>query len=163
LPVRTFLSQDESFDDVAMQVREVTIRNFQYQDYPFNLLLEKVVKDTTIRKADIFSVGFTWHSPLDEIETSGLDFAVEKYESRNEGHAQTDFWFHGYQDSDGIMIGIEYDKQLFKEDTVQYVAQGLKQIIRQALESPSISIGDIQLGPERIQSEKQVINVDLDI
>lgn len=160
LPVRCQLSSDETFNDLLNRLRDIVLRNFQYQEYPFHMLLEKVSEKFKEPLQDHFNVGFTWHSSIPDSKNIELEFSAETLDISNET-TKADIWFHGSASMDSMTMLLEYNPTRCDASRLM---DRFGEVIEQILENPSLQIGDIQLSESsQSASGKQKLKLDLDL
>lgn len=119
LPIRTLFNTHVSFDELVDLVKESVIDAQVHQQYPFDILVEKLGADTDKSRTPIFSAGFSWHNYLLDDEAPNWGFDVEFFDS---GYSvcQADIWMHGSSAENGnITIAFDYDKSLLSEQRME--------------------------------------------
>lgn len=119
LPIRTIFNTEVSFDELVDLVKESVIDAQVHQQYPFDLMVEKLGADTDKSRTPIFSAGFSWHNYSLDYDAPNWGFDVEFFDS---GYSvcQADIWMHGSNAENGsITIAFDYDKALFSEQRIE--------------------------------------------
>ena len=109
------------------------------------MLVEELRKHDPTPRPVLFNVGFTWHSSSGAMRGSMIPekFTVKPYRS---GFAVslTDLWFHGFETGDGLGISLDYNKNVFDEDTVAVMLTRLKSILKVIETDPHTDITEIR-------------------
>jgi amino acid adenylation domain-containing protein/non-ribosomal peptide synthase protein (TIGR01720 family) len=155
LAIRSFPVGDKSFADFLHEVKVITLQAFDNQDYPFEMLVEKVKVKRDIARNPLFDVMFTMHNmELDEVTVGDLQFKKE-----NLTHSVTKFFLNFNveieQTSNEMVIEIEYSNALFTSYTIQGMLQGIENIIKSICSNRHIPISEIELLDEETK-QKQV-------
>jgi non-ribosomal peptide synthetase component F len=127
MPLRVDLSGEITFKDVLSRVRAVCLDAYTYQIPP-----EVLSKDFS--SADLFNVWFQLErEEREKLEMNGLGYEwylVHKEETKFEMSALMT------EQKDGIKGVIEYDAELFDEETIAEMRQSYVAILEQAITAP---------------------------
>ena len=117
LPLRTDLSGDPIFRALLHRVREICLEAYNYQDLPFELLVQALHPDRDLSHTPVTQVMVVLHSaPTARLELS--DISVDIIESVEGGGAQFDLSL-SLLDSDQNLKGwVVYNRHLFDSSTV---------------------------------------------
>ncbi|MEO6829556.1 MAG: condensation domain-containing protein, partial [Acidobacteriaceae bacterium] len=155
LVLRTDLSGNPSFVELLARVREVTLRAYEHQDVPFDMLVHALRPERSVDHSPLFQVMFILQNfPLEEEKLAGLvtdpvelevktarfDLTVEVFTRRGETHAYFD-----------------YNAGLYTARTIQQIQQHYLAILNAVLADPTQPIGAI---PLLSASERQKLLVD---
>jgi non-ribosomal peptide synthetase component F len=151
LALRTFPTTGKTFREFFAQIRETTLNAYENQDYQFEILVEKVVKNRDTSRNPLFDVLFILQNlgtPGDSI--SGL--WVRPYEYKNPT-SKFDLKLESIEQGGELILTFEYRTKLFKEETIRRFIRYYKVIISTVLEHPGITLGnmDIISGEEKEQ------------
>ncbi|MEK6283902.1 MAG: amino acid adenylation domain-containing protein, partial [Acidobacteriota bacterium] len=150
LAVRTRLEPTERFADLVKRVREECLAGYQHQAVPFELVVEELAVERTLSYTPIFQVMFVLQNELlVPREMEDLKIKVMEIEGRT---AKVDLLMAiAAQEAGGGLRGvIEYDTDLFEQETVRRLAQHY-QILLQGI----VSKGDERIGKLPLLGEEE--------
>jgi amino acid adenylation domain-containing protein len=157
LPLKIDIDGAASFTHLLKQVADHSIRAFEFQDYPFDRIIEDLQVKRDTGRSPLFDVmmvlqntalgdgtinlhrqyGFELNL-LDEY-LYGADTVDRKFA------AKFDLTFNFDTEPDNrFFLEIEYATRLFKSSSIHRYFQILENLIRQALALPLIAIGDME-------------------
>jgi amino acid adenylation domain-containing protein len=127
-----------NFSRLLQAVKQETLRCYQYQDYPFDLLMEKLELDRDLSQSPLFNFMMahnnTWtheaSSDMSGVELSGVEFADEFNMSK------FDLVFIMDLIDDELDIKIEYNSDLFRRDTILRMRDNMNTLLDSILETP---------------------------
>ena len=155
LPIRTRLSSHMSFDDLLDTVSGAAVEAYDHQDYPFDLMVQKLNPNRTAGGLPIVNVLFAFQNFVDvhvevtainesmkgdtglRIETFPLSFKTSKF----------DLTLLAVDDEDRLDLHVEFDAALFKQETIQNYLNTLCQFA--ATVAQSHPLAKPQLKPEQ--------------
>ncbi|MTI26090.1 type I polyketide synthase, partial [Fulvivirga kasyanovii] len=131
LAIRVFPVRSMIFTEYLSHVKQVVLKSFENQDYPY----EALVKDLSIIKDPgrnpLFDVWFVLQNvKSEEVEFKGLEFSSYDYEFST---SKWDFTLQVSDNKGEIGLMVEYNKALFKPDTIEKFLGYLHRIIEQVL------------------------------
>lgn len=153
LPIRSDLSASPSFLQALEKINATRLKAEQYQELPFEQLLEHLGLARDLSHSPIFQTMFSLEHrskklslPLDGLETtfSALENEQTKF----------DLTLTFFEDESGLSGEFEYNRLLFNSSTIAAFAKHLNHILDDALENPHKAIDEILLLDEQ---EKQVL------
>ena len=144
LALRTQVSADESFDDLLQKVRTTVIEAFDYQDVPFEKVVEAVVKKRDLSRSPLFQVLFLLRTERDlpKEDTSGLQSSFEAIEHAS---AMFDIIFNVTETQGDFNIAIEYRTDLFHQATIQRMMAHYEQLLTDIMRDSSTKVGALQM------------------
>ena len=131
LPIRTKLSSDMEFDELLEQVVQKTYEAFEYQDYPLDLLVQKINPNRYTNRQTIFNVVYAFQNFTDiHIDTKPIGPEAEKEPENGHFDAWSSFEFSFTTSKfdltlfveevpDQLRLILEYDTGLFLPATIQ--------------------------------------------
>ncbi len=140
LPIRTTFNTNVSFDELVDLVKESVIDAQVHQQYPFDILVEKLGADTDKSRTPVFSAGFSWHNYSLDYEAPNWGFDVEFFDP---GYSvcQADIWMHGSNAENGdITIAFDYDKSLFSEQRMERMLSHFLTLIDKLTKSSIVKV-----------------------
>jgi acyl carrier protein len=160
LPMRNFPEMKKTFEAFLTEVKANALADFDNQDYPFDELVAKLGIKKASDRSPLYDAAFLFQSPKTSImEDTGAeeppgDFPGHEYKTtfskddfqHNISYAELGLF--SYQSGDRIRFEFKYHSALFKQETVEKMAQYYKNILEQVTVSPGIRLADLQLfGP----------------
>ncbi|MFT7032001.1 MAG: alpha-ketoglutarate-dependent taurine dioxygenase [Cyclobacteriaceae bacterium] len=149
LALKNKVTQDKKIKDLLSEVKLNTIGAFDHQIYPFDFLVEDLGVERDISRTPLFNVGFTWQNidgvvpgdeivVLDEISITPFSFDYQR--------VKTDLWFHGWENEENIQFSLTYNKDLFKEETIENYIEEFKLIFDLMSKFPEKKVSEILSG-----------------
>ncbi len=143
LVLRTDLSGNPSFSEVLNRVRRVTLDAYQYQDVPFEKLVEELTPERDLNRSPLFQVKLVLqNAQVQELHLSGLqlsNFAVEA------DLTKFDFQLTLSESAQGLAGAVSYARDLYEAATVERLLGHLLLLLEQIALDPEQTIGDLVL------------------
>ena len=143
LVLRTDLSGNPSFRELLKKVRKVSLDAFAHQDLPFEALVEALHMEREMDRSPIFQVMFVYEK-LNASSTS-IDNKTAKF----------DLTLFMYEEPDGIEGKIEFNTDLFDEDTIERMIGHYKTLLKGIVDNPDQAIDALPL--LTAQEEQQLL------
>ncbi|MCW3463983.1 non-ribosomal peptide synthase/polyketide synthase [Chitinophaga nivalis] len=144
LALRSNLQDNPAFRSLLQQVKDTTLNAYEYQDVPFEKVVEAVVKERDLSYSPLFQVIFTLQNipaipalRLGEVELSRepVDFTT----------AQVDLNFTLEETPAGLTGSVEYCTDLFHADTIQRMIGHYEQLLQAIVAAPAMEIGALPM------------------
>lgn len=146
LALRTDLSGEPSFRALLSRVRETTLGAYAHQDLPFERLVREVQPERDMSYAALFQVMFALqNAPRGDLELPGLtltNFPMEKATS------MFDLTLSLYEAEDGLHGSVQYNTDLFAEDTVQRIVERFGVLLEGIVSTPDLAVQELPLWTE---------------
>ena len=143
LALRTDLSGDPSFTTALSQMRQVALEAYDYQDLPFEKLVEELQPERDLSISPIFQVMFVFqNTPQSEYQLAELNVQAE------EGKGETTKFdlTMTVDDSAEVLQGmLTYSTDLFDEATIERMAGHFQTLLSGAVADPSQPVAQIPL------------------
>jgi len=144
LAIRTQLKKETSFADLAASQKETLLGAYEYQSYPFDVLVGKLnLKRDTSRTAlfDILVV-LQNQGQLNNLNNEELaNFQVSDYEfSRKTSQFDVSFTF---AETEGLDLTIEYNTDIYDAYLIERMFTHFENLVTGALEQPEMPIHEI--------------------
>ncbi|RPH53474.1 non-ribosomal peptide synthetase, partial [bacterium] len=146
LVLRTDLSGDPPFAELAARVREMSLAAYAHQDLPFEKLVEELQlpRDLAHHPLCQVMVGFQ-NFPRHEARVRGLTITVLEGEIAETGTAKADLTLFLAEDGDGLRGWTEYNADLFEAPTVLRLQRHLVTLLEAAAGAPDRPIGTLSM------------------
>ncbi|MET7482825.1 non-ribosomal peptide synthase/polyketide synthase [Streptomyces sp. NPDC005538] len=146
LVLRTDVSGDElSFRQLLGRVRESSLAAFEYQDLPFDRVVEAVNPPRVAGRNPLFQVMLGYHHRPDG-DPDVLGLATEWFDM-DTGMAKFDlhFTFVDETDRDRVVLLLEYATDLFDHTTAERIAGRMARLLDHAAAEPDRAVRDFDL------------------
>ncbi len=151
LVLRNFPTPEIPFEDFLEQVKQRTLDVFENQDYPFEDLVNKVVKQRDMSRNPIFDVFFSFNYPgisrelhEDSIHEGFSTLKVKSYEGEVP-FSMFDLFLSGLEVEEELLLGFTYATKLFKKETVERFAGYCREIVSTVVENNRVLLKDIRI------------------
>jgi amino acid adenylation domain-containing protein/non-ribosomal peptide synthase protein (TIGR01720 family) len=144
LALRTEVTESALFTELLAKVKTTTIEALDHQDLPFEKVVEVAGIDRDISRSPLFQVMLV----LPNIPIASELIIGDVVLSPVEMAATTskfDFTFHIYQSGYGLSIKVEYNTDLFKENTIERMTEHYKQLLKSVVTMPEQRIDSLQM------------------
>ncbi len=147
LVMRSDLSGDPTFEDFLLQVRETALGAYAHQDLPFEKLVDAIQTERDVRHNPLFQVMFMLQNlPGGKQEAS--DITIEELKVEN-GLSQFELTLGLTETAQGMNGSLEYNTDLFTEETIRRMAGHFVRLIDLAIRDPQQPLSRISLADER--------------
>jgi tyrocidine synthetase-3 len=158
LALRNYPLAEKSFDSFLEEVQDRAIQAYDYQDYPFERLVEKLEIEEDPSRSPLFDVMFVMQNiKQTSNETDGITVHTTNSEYSKQTTCEFDLTLVAIETDNGLRCSLKYRTSLFKKETMQRLAGHFGQILEHIVEQPAILLKDIDL---LTTEEKQQIIVD---
>lgn len=143
LVLRADLDNDPTFRDFLAQVRETALDAYAHQDIPFEKVVEALQPRRDLSRPPVFQVMFS----LRNLPLTGLQMGSLKSEPLlvHTGTAKFDMELTLVDMSAGPSLSVEYNTDLFHEDTMSRLLGHLEQLLAAAIAQPDLPISHLTL------------------
>jgi hypothetical protein len=145
LALRVRLNGNPSFREVVNRTRETALQAYAHQDLPFERIVEELQVERDPSYNPIFQVNFRAQAeerqPLKLRGVSAAPLAIDI------GFSRFDLALELQLRDDGIGGYIEYDLDLFEQDTIVALAAELESMLGQLVSSPDKPILELRVQP----------------
>ena len=143
LPLRNFPVGDKSFLGFLEEVKKDALKAFEYQDYQFDQLVEKLDKRRDISRNPLFDAMLVMQNmDIPEFEIDGLCFNQYFINSKS---SKFDLTLEAVENCNDITFNLEYCTALFKRETIERLALHFENILECIAENPQIQISNIEM------------------
>ncbi|MFF7981302.1 non-ribosomal peptide synthase/polyketide synthase [Streptomyces sp. NPDC007901] len=144
LVLRTDLSGDQlSFRQLLGRVRESSLSAFEYQDLPFDRVVEALNPPRAAGRNPLFQVMLGYHHRPDG-DPDVLGLATEWFDM-DTGMAKFDLHFTYVDESDRLVLILEYATDLFDAATAALLADRAVRVLEHVSAEPDLPIRDLDV------------------
>lgn len=139
--IRTRFNKDTTFNELVKQTKGKTLKAFEHGHLPFDKLIEKIAPQRDYRRSPLFQIMFM----MQETSVPTLDMNDLKVNILDANYSTSLFDLSlACKLEDHYISGIfEYNKSLFKEETIQRIKQHFETIVGQICIDPDKSIAKL--------------------
>jgi amino acid adenylation domain-containing protein len=152
LPLKNFPNAGKKVKFFLRELKSRTLDAFENQDYPFENLVENVLKNRDTSRNPLFDVVFSLENK-EKIETRITDMQLTEYPYRRHT-SKFDLTLAVSVEGEDLSVQLTYRTDLFKGETLQRYISGFKRIIDGVLDDPGRPIATLSLLTGK---EKQII------
>lgn len=129
IPLRTKFNENDTYNDLVLNIKDNTLNVFKHNQYPFDVLIDKLDVKRSLNRTPLFDVllvlqnlEFNTTEQLAEVSIKPFDFEF------NRSKFDLSFYFTE-KDIDAIDLKIEYDTDLFHCERIDNIFEHLKALI----------------------------------
>lgn len=155
LPFKINADKEKDFIGYVKTVNQDLIQIYQHQDYPFDLMVDKFVGNTTPARNPVFDTMMIFHEEENSILLQELPGGVkiEEYEGfTREYLSKLDFKIDVTTNEAGVSLRLEYNRNLFSPETMRLFLDRYVTLLSQAVEEPQAVLNQLPVVAETMQS-----------
>jgi amino acid adenylation domain-containing protein len=143
LVLRANLVGDPSFRTLLGHTRQSALGAYAHQDLPFEQIVEAILPGRDTARSPLFQVMFAHqNAPLPPLESPELTLTVVKV---NTGTAKFDLILYAEEDSDGLLLTMEYDADLFDAGTIDRMLRHFQTLLEGIVADPDKPVGSLPM------------------
>jgi amino acid adenylation domain-containing protein len=148
LAIRSQVLRGMDFRSLLQQIKETTVEAYEYQDAPFEKVVEATVTERDPGRNPLVQALFVMQniSPSDNIQTLLRDLELS-WEPVRLATTKFDLTFFVESRIDGLWINIEYCRDLFAGPTIHRMGRLYLELLRDVVANPAKIIGKLSLLP----------------
>ncbi len=155
LAMRRYPTAGKSFSGFLKEVKESTLQDFENQDYPYESLVEKVIRGRDADRNSLFNVMFTLQNQMeisdDQVKDGDNRESGISYENKS---AKFDITFTAVERKERFACSFEYSTNLFKKDTILRYIRNLNEIVTGIINNKHVNLMDTTISYD-LQEIKQ--------
>ncbi|MEH2155519.1 non-ribosomal peptide synthetase [Nostoc sp.] len=144
LALKTLLPEAGNFQQALIEVTNTCLDAYEYNNYPFNKLISALDLERDFSRNPLFDVMFSLLSKDSKavIKIPGIEQKAYPLTPRS---AQFDLSWSFFEDGNDLILIIEYEPDLFREETIARMNGHFLQIIQTVIENPNLQLSQINL------------------
>ncbi|SFJ91368.1 non-ribosomal peptide synthetase [Thermoflavimicrobium dichotomicum] len=151
LALRNYPTGNQTFQQFLASVKERVLQAYEYGDYPFDDLIEKLNLQRDLSRHPLFDTMLNLQNmEIKDMELPGLVLRNFDWEYKNTKYDLT--WDLSELGYDRLYVSVEYSTSLFKRETIERMAQHFVHLLRQIVANPEQLLSEFELVTEE---EKQ--------
>lgn len=148
LVIRTKILDDQSFGDLLKTTTQNMVEAFDHQDYPIDLLVQKICPDRINNIQPIFNVFYGFQNFADVVTQADTNTQPSKNDNgttklqwfeQDFATAKFDLTFFVHQIEDGLKLSFEYNSDLFTEESIVKYLNYFEKIALAVIPKPSLA------------------------
>lgn len=155
LALRNYPSGEKSFKDFLAEVKQNMLLALENQDYPFELLVDKVCVERDSSRNPLFDTMFTLESALIHSFSIGEELSFRSVECKQQV-AKFDLSVTAREEANGLCFEFEYATKLFTNETIVRLAKQFISVLKQIAASPDERLSAISLLSK--QEQQQILD-----
>ncbi|UPK71695.1 amino acid adenylation domain-containing protein [Chitinophaga filiformis] len=143
LVLRTQLDGKKGFNALLDSVKDMALKAYANQHYPFNLLVEELGMKRDISRSPIFDVMVVLQDANESIPLKLPGVEVQELDIPLSG-SKFDLTFYFKQKPEGLQVELEYNKDIFSRTRIERMAAHLEGLLESAAQSPDMPIAELR-------------------
>ncbi|NOL35186.1 non-ribosomal peptide synthetase [Bacillus safensis] len=115
LALRQDVSTAETFADLLENVKEMTLKAFEHQHYPFDKLVDDLSLDRDLSRSPIFQAAMGYVTDSLDVNLKGL---TSEHVMVHHTVSKFDLTLHVFEQEEQLSIQVEYNTDLFDQETI---------------------------------------------
>ncbi|MER6138558.1 amino acid adenylation domain-containing protein [Streptomyces sparsogenes] len=145
LVYKTRLDGEPDFREVLRRVQDVVNGAHQYQEVPFEAVVEALQPERYLSQNPLFQVSFSFLPARDL--SSGEELTVEAIEGIRNDTSKFDLWISVVDRDRDFLVEVEYNSAVFDEATVQRLLDGYQVVLEAVAADPGLGVGELPVMP----------------
>ncbi|MEH2155518.1 amino acid adenylation domain-containing protein [Nostoc sp.] len=142
LVIRDQIEPEQGYKNLIVQIRKTVTEAFEHTDYPFDILVEKLVISREINRTPLFDVlvllqNFDRPVGIEELQIKSLDSLTPT--------SKFDLSFVFSEHNDRLKLDLIYNTDLFQAERMQKCLSHFDKLLTEMVANPSQSIGKVTL------------------
>jgi len=140
LPLRTKSKADERFTDFLEKMKSTVLKAFDYQDYPYESLIEDLNLERIPGRNPLFDVYFV----LQNIEM-GLPREQDEVIDFDSRSAKFDLTVSARETTEGLLMEWEYADSIYNQSSIGRMARRYEWLLTSLVENPQKTLGELEI------------------
>ncbi|WP_018753416.1 non-ribosomal peptide synthetase [Paenibacillus sanguinis] len=142
-----------SFLDFLAETSKHTFEAFENQDYPFDLLVERMELERDPSRSPLFDTLFILQNAYNtDVQTDVFTFTPYEYQTKT---AKFDLFLEAWERNGDIEFNLEYATRLFKAETVEKMTHQFLHLLEEISLAPSKKLVELSL---EAKPQRQIIS-----
>jgi amino acid adenylation domain-containing protein len=143
LVIRTDLSGEPTFQDLLRKVKDGSLAAFANQDYPFEMLVDRLQPERDMSRSPLFQVIFDLQDATQQkLDLPGLEITPVKIDT---GTTKYDLAVSMEDHGTHLSGYVNYNTDLFNKETIQRLLEHFERILQAVVIHPEVKISKIPL------------------
>jgi len=143
LVLRTKFADHPSFRELLKRVQKTSLGAYAHQELPFEMLVDAIQPERSMSHTPLFQVMFAFqNTPVQDLQLPGLIISPFQTKSVTSKFDLT----LSVREFEGEFRGLlEYNTDLFNEDTIKRMVRHLKTLLKNAVQNPDLGVDRLPL------------------
>lgn len=144
LALRSEVHGNAPFTEMLQQLKALTLEAYEYQDVPFEKIVNAVVEERDMSRSPLFQVLFEMQNTpgVPALRLGEVELLNQKYE---QGISKFDLTFFLKATPSGLQGSIQYCTDLYSKETIVRMLGHYKELLTSIAKSPDQKIGQLQM------------------
>lgn len=146
LALRSRFKGKDSYRDLLSRVRQMTLDAYEHQVYPFDELVDELHLQRDKSRSPLFDIMVVLQN-VRPGNTGGAQqlggLKVNTYQEAKERVSKFDLTFNFVEMADGIWLEIEYNNDIYKDNTIRRLFDHLERLMTAFIQFPSMAIEEL--------------------
>ncbi|WP_456265786.1 MULTISPECIES: amino acid adenylation domain-containing protein [unclassified Bacillus (in: firmicutes)] len=139
LALRQDVSTAETFADLLENVKEMTLKAFEHQHYPFDKLVDDLSLDRDLSRSPIFQAAMGYVTDSLDVNLKGL---TSEHVMVHHTVSKFDLTLHVFEQEEQLSIQVEYNTDLFDQETIHRYMNYYLHVLDGMTEQPERTFAD---------------------
>lgn len=154
LPIRSRVDWTHSFDAYVKELNELALQSYENQDYPFEMLVEKLNLEHREGRNPLFDTVFVLqNNELPHLQLNGLNVTRIELERRT---SIFDLKLEATEIDGELLFIFDYCTDLFRRESVERMVQDFIGVVETTLQNSSLRIKEIELQSQLVFTSKEL-------
>ncbi|WP_394555355.1 hypothetical protein C1N61_27555 (plasmid) [Priestia aryabhattai] len=144
IPIKTNISGGVTFRDTLSTVKESVLESFNNQDLPFEKIVAAANPKRDPSRHPLFQIEFTSESMVSDSLPKMKNLKLE-HETLHDSGSRFDMSFITYESNGELVVVVEYNRNLFKEETIKQLVNNYESTLLNLSNNPDVSINQLSL------------------
>jgi fengycin family lipopeptide synthetase D len=159
LALRARVPAEISFNQFVSNIKHMVLEAFEYQEYPFELLISRLGLSGNASKVPLIDTLFVVQN-IDFFSDQAIPGLSLKYENAT-ATAKFDFSFLIVEQPDSFVLELEYNTGMYGREYMSGLAENFIKLAGKAVAAPSAQLEEISLMDQKVLSElRNLLNTD---
>ena len=148
LALRTSFRGEDNYLQLLMNIKNLTLEAYEHQAYPFDELVRNLALQRDMRRNALFDVIVDLHNTErghENEQPAGEKIALSEYGGADNTGSKVDLAFIFFEKGGEIQAVIQYNSDIYTEESVSRLADHLVQLGRAITADPSIPVSRLEL------------------
>lgn len=143
LALRSNIDNDATFLEILQQIKATTLEAYQYQDLPFEKVVDAVQPERNLAYSPLFQVMFSLeNTPQNTIKLFDLQLEPLEIDTKT---TKFDIVLTLREEETGIRGTFDYNTDLFKEETIERLTKNFYQLLNSIADNPNQPVSKINI------------------
>lgn len=140
MPLRTAVDRTAPFGTLAQMVHAQILEMLEYQDYPFDLMVDRLHTERIEGRNPVYDTVFAFQNMrIPEFTADGLETSLSNADSVS----KFDITVEAIEQDDGLAVTFKYNTALFEKQTILGMQELLREGLCAALATPDTAVGEL--------------------